>query len=65
LNTAAAIFLKYSSDPYLRSFINRNSSNANLTIRDAFNASNALDARAQPSRPAQYVFGDALKNRNQ
>jgi RHS repeat-associated protein len=63
LNTAAAVFLKYCTDPYVKSYINRNSANTNLTIQDALNASNALDAKAQPPRSSQYIFGDALKNR--
>jgi RHS repeat-associated protein len=63
LNTTAAIFLNYTSDIYLKKYINRNSGNANLTAGDALNAANALDVKAVPPRSPQYIFGDALKNK--
>jgi RHS repeat-associated protein len=63
LNTPAAILLKYTTDNYIVSYINRNSSNINLTVKDVFNAVNDLDRKANPPRPLTYIFGDDLKNR--
>ncbi|MBN8781584.1 MAG: hypothetical protein ABS85_04495 [Sphingobacteriales bacterium SCN 48-20] len=61
LNTPAAILLQYTKDSYIKSFINRNSANANLTIQDALNAANELDRKA--GRTPTYIFGNDLKNR--
>ncbi|MFC4262331.1 DUF6443 domain-containing protein [Ferruginibacter yonginensis] len=63
LNTPAAVFLNYTNDTYIKSYITRNLANVNLTVGDVLKAVNALDAKANPPRPATYVFGDALKNR--
>ncbi len=60
LNSPAALLLKYANS-YERSFIMRNLNNANLTIRDVFNAVNELDRKA--GRKLTYIFGDDLKNR--
>lgn len=58
LNTSAATFMKYTNDSYLKSLINRKSSNANLNVRDVFNASNSLDIKGQ--KPLNYVSGNWL-----
>jgi hypothetical protein len=61
LNTPAAELLSVTNDSYIKSYIQNNSGNANLTVRDVFQSVNDLDKKA--GRPATYIFGDALKNR--